>query len=391
MKSTLPLILLGRALSLSAAPAAPPRPPEAAVLEAWISAQQFRHAELPSFGGMKIHPGTAFTSAEGRPYFRVSPYSANLAVLGMLRAKAPGGVQLAGPWIAWYFAHLHPQSAPDGVPDEHFYLADGGGETTCVKPGDPRLCHFNDATDSAAATFFSVLWAAHAAGMPKATLQAAGRKQLVETLGEVLLKLQQPDGLCWAKAGYRAEYLEDNCEVFAGLRDLASLEREVFGDAGRAAFYRQAAERVRQGILTELYDPKTKLYLVAKFENGSRTATHLDQWFPDTQAQSWPHLFGVVRPDDPKTTAALSAVNSHWNGVTKPDWAANPGEINSGAIEAGAACAALLAGDTRRVRIYLRAVQRLKFPPSPDVPGFDWPFTIAEAGWLLQIVTPMPD
>lgn len=391
MKSTLPPILICFALSIGAAFAEPPRPPDAAVLEHWISAQQFRNPESPSFGGLKIHPGVAFTSTDGRQYFRVSPYSANLAVLGMLRTKAPGCVQLAGHWIDWYFAHLHSQSAPDGVPDEHFYLADGGGETTCVKPGDRLLCHFNDATDSAAATFFSVLWAAHEAGLARTALHTAGRKKLVETLGEVLFRLQQPDGLCWAKADYRAEYLEDNCEVFAGLRDLANLDRDVFDDAERSAFYRQAANRVRQGILTELYDPKTKLYLVAKFENGSRAAADLDKWFPDTQAQSWPHLFGVVSPADPKTMAAMAAVNAHWNGATKPDWAANPGGINNGAIEAGDACAALLTGDTRRVRTYLQAVKRLKFPKSADAPGFEWPFTVAEAGWLLQIVTQMPD
>ena len=391
MKSTLSLIPICIALSICAAFAEPPRPPDAAVLAHWINAQQFRNPELPSHGGLKVHPGVATIGADGKRYCRVSPYSANLGVLGMLRTKAPGCVNLADHWIRWYFAHLNTQSAPDGVPYEHFYLADGGGETTCVKPGDSVLCHYNDATDSAAATFFSVLWAAHEAGFASTTLNTAGRKKLVETLAEVLLDLQQTDGLCWAKSDFRVKYLEDNCEVFAGLRDLANLEHDVFNDAGHSTLYRNAAARVQQGIFKELYDPKTKLYVIAKFEDNNRAAADLDKWFPDTQAQSWPHLFGVVSPADPKTRGVMFAVNARWSGQIKPDWAANPDQINHGSIEAGDAYAALLAGDTQRVRTYVQAVKRLKFPASADASGFEWPFNVAEAGWLLQIVTQMPE
>ncbi len=390
MKTSCLLISVLLALSSVAALAEPPRSPEAAVLEQWIRAQQFHNRELPSFGGLKIHPGAAATSAEGKQYFRVSPYFANLGVLGMLRSRSPGGVDVADHWIRWYFAHLNPHSAPDGVPYEHFYLAEGGGETTCVKLGDPALCHHNDATDSAAATFFSVLWVAHEAGLAPATLNTPGRKQQVEALAEVLLALQQADGLCWAKSDYRVKYLEDNCEVFAGLRALANLEQQVFNDAGRATCYRNAADRVQRGILKELYDSPTKLYRVAKFENNQRPAPDLTKWYPDTQAQSWPHLFGVVSSTDPKTRSVRAAVNALWNGQTKPDWAANPGQINHGWIEAGPAYAALLAGETQRVRTYIQAVKRLKFPKS-GVAGFEWPFTVADAGWLLGLVRQLPD
>lgn len=385
MKSTRTLILIGIALSMCPAFAEPPHRDDADVLAHWINALQYRDSKLPGYGGLKIHPGVAATSADGKQYCRVSPYVANLGVLGMLRTKAPGCVNIADQWIHWYFAHLNPQSAPDGVPYEHFYLADGSGETTCVKPGDHFLCHYNDATDSAAATFFSVLWAAHEAGIARTALNAGGRKKLVEALADVLLKLQQADGLCWAKGDYRVKYLEDNCEVFAGLRDLANLEHDVFNDPEHSTFYRKAAVRVQQGILKELYEPKTELYLIAKSEDNNRPAADLDKWFPDTQAQLWPILFGVVEPTDPKSLAVLSAVNAHWSGGTKPDWAANPGQINNGWVEAGNAYAALLAGDTKRVRTYLEAVKQLKFPKAAEGSGFEWPFSINDAGWLLQI------
>ena len=187
-----------------------------------------------AFGGLRIHHTVAAKGADGTPYFRVSPYNSNLAVSGLLRTGTAEMLQIAQCWIRWYFNHLTPQSAPDGVPLEHFYTVDGKSETTCVKPGDARLCHFNDATDSAAATFFCVLEAARQAGLANSIFIENRTK--IEALATTLLQLQQADGLFWAKMDYRAKYLEDNCEVFAGLRDLAALQRAVFQDEEEALF-----------------------------------------------------------------------------------------------------------------------------------------------------------
>lgn len=382
------IFLLYIAFSVPAPCSEPLFSPDTVLLARWIAGQQYNQAGLPGYGGIKIGEGVAATGVGGSPYYRVNPYSANLGVLGLLRTGVPECPRVAGLWIDWYFAHLNALSAPDGVPCDHFYHADGGGETTCVRPDDRSLCQFNDATDSAAATFFSVLWAARQAGVPATTLNQPGRKRQVESLADVLLKLQQTDGLCWAKSDYRVKYLEDNCEVFAGLNALADLEREVFGDPIRSAYYGNAARRVRKGILKELYNPQTKLFLVAQFEDDHRSATDLNHWYPDTQAQAWPCLFGVVSPADPRARVALAAVDSHWHGDARPDWAAHPEQIDHGWIEAGSAYAALLAGETNRVRIYVRAVKRLKFPTSAGPPRFAWPFSVADAGWLLEIMTP---
>ncbi len=389
MKFIFAALLIWLTLTSNAQSAESPRRGESALLARWLADQQYSNPGQPSFGGIKINPGVAAVGPDGTAYGRVSPYFSNLAVLGLLRVRAPESATIADRWITWYGAHLETNSAPAGVPEEHFYKLDGSGETTCVKPGDPLLCHHNDATDSAAATFFSVLWAAHQAGVTPARWNTPERKQLVETLAGVLLKLQQTDGLCWAKSDYHVKYLEDNSEVFAGLVDLAQLERTVFNDPARATFYRQAAERVQQGIANELYDPQRKLYVVAKFEDNQCPPASLDKWYPDTQAQFWPHLFGVVAPRDPKTRAVMSAVNAHWNGQAKPDWLANPEQINGGWIEAGAAYAALLAGEAKPVQNYLQAVRRLKFPKSAGLPGFEWPFSVADAGWLLQTLDQM--
>lgn len=373
--------------------------PDALMLARWIGQRQFQNPALPSYGAIADADGPAAIGTDGKPYYNVSPYSANLAVIGLLQSGAPNAPDVAGRWIAWYFAHLSGQSAPDGVPYNHFYRADGAGETTCVKPGDPALCHYNDATDSAAATFFSVLWSAHEAHTitgraevpfrqnPDLMFNTPERKQQVEKLATLVLTLQQRDGLCWAKNNYRVKYLEDNSEVFAGLCALANLERDVFNDPQRATLYHDAAERVCTGILAELYAPKTGLFRVAKFENGDCPAPNLDTWYPDTQAQLWPVLFGVLPAHDPSARTVAAAVNEHWNGHTRPDWARDPQHVNQGWAEAGHACAAMLMGETNRVRIYYEAVKRYKFKSVAGKPQFAAPFSVDDAGWLLRILT----
>lgn len=364
--------------------------PDALLIARWITSQQYSNPDLRSYGALKVFPDPSFVSTNGEKYCRSSPYYCDLAVLGLLRAKAPGSTQVADHWIAWYFAHLNPHSAPDGVPYEHFYHLDGTGETICLAPGNQFLCDYNDATDSAAATFFSVLWAARDAEGASAPANSAAQKPAIEKLADVVLRLQQVDGLCWAKADYRVKYTEDNSEVFAGLRDLANLERAIFHDSQKAIFYQQAAEKVRSGILSELYDSHSRLFRVAKSAVPSLSNANLDQWYADTQAQFWPILSGVIGPADPRTHAVVSAVDTHWNGSIKPDWATQPDKINDGWIEAGSARAAMLAGDTNRISSYVRAVERLKFEKSAGEFELKYPFDIGDASWFLQILAALP-
>lgn len=390
MQTVLFLFLASVALSSPALRAESTLSPDALLLARWIADQQYSNPNLPGFGALKVFPAPAFVTTNGAKYCRTSPYYSDLAVLGLLRTRAPGCAQLADRWIRWYFTHLTPPSAPDGVPYEHFYYPDGAGETTCAKPGDQFLCHYNDATDSAAATFFSVLWARSMEGSPLAA-DFSSHKPAIEKLAGVLLNLQQPDGLCWAKTDYRVKYTEDNSEVFAGLRDLASLEREIFHDSEKAVLYQETAEKVRSGILSELYDPREHLFRIAKFETLSHTAVNLNQWYPDTQAQFWPTLWGVLSPTDPRARAIVSAMDAHWNGTIKPDWSAHPEKINDGWIEAGSALSALLAGDTARVRNYVQAVERVKFVRTSGALKLKYPFDIGDASWFLQILAKVRD
>ncbi len=360
------------------------------LVAAWIAGQQYANSQLSSFGGIRVGQGTAYVTASGLRYCRVSPYSANLAVRALLEVKAPQAVPVAERWMEWYFAHLNSQDAPDGIPCDHFYFPDGGGETTCVKPGDPFLCNYNDATDSAAATFFSVLWAAYEAGTPLAELNTPERRLEIKKLADVLMKLQQPDGLFWAKADYRVKYLEDNCEVFAGLGALADLESNVSDDSKASARYRTAADRVQRAIFRELYDSRAQLFRIAKFENGSCPPANLNTWYPDTQAQLWPVIFGVMAPTDSRARALSGAINNYWNGRMHPGWADDPERVNQGWIEAGHAYGALLLGDSNQVRTWVGAVKHYKFQAAHEKLSFAWPFSVDDAGWLVRLMASEP-
>ncbi len=255
-------------------------------------------------------------------------------------------------------------------------------------PGDRRLCNYNDATDSAAATFFRVLAAYIASGGSPDVLKRSGRKQQVERIATTLLDLQQPDGLMWAKRDYRAKFLEDNCEVYDGLRALAVLEKTVYKDEGGQSKFSLAADRVRRGIVKELYDANSKHWIVAKDESGKRTLADLNRWYPDMQSQMWPLLWGVVSSSDERARSITNALNAIWNGASPShqSWAKDPQAVNGGWINADAAYAAQLGGDEVQIAVYLKAVKQLKYPASATAPQFPWPFTIADAGWLLRIL-----
>ena len=380
------VLILSLTFLVSAARAgmAPTSASAAGDLLQWLTGLQYTDPSQSSFGGVRVHSTSGAVGTNGLPYYRVSPYIGNLAVLGLVRSHRPEALPVAKRWIAWFLAHLDAASAPDGVPFEHFYLEDGSGETVCVKPGDPHLCRYNDATDSAITTFFSVLQAYILAKGSSEILVAEGAREKIEHMASVLLQLRNPDGLFWAKQDYRAKYLEDNCEVYAGLDALTTIERSVYKDDKRAARYAGEASHLRAAILKEFYDPLHGRYDIAVFEDGSRKTADLNIWYPDLQAQFWPHLFGVVAASNAKSQAALAGLNGLWNGKAHPDWASEPEKVNGGWISADIAYAALLAGERQRIPHYIACVERLKLSPPKR---FSWPFTASDGGWLLLILS----
>ena len=343
----------------------------------WIKSLQYTGEGLPSFGAVKIHHTPGHIAPDQAAYFRVVPYNSNLGLLGLLRTPGVGGRLITERWIDWYLSHLDLVGVPPGVVYDHWYLADGTGETTCPPGIAPALCDYDDASDSYAATFLGVVWAYYQAGGSAAFLSAAGNKQKFETIAEVILALQQPDGLTWARDDWHVKYLMDNSEVFWGLWSMARLEAEVFGDPAAAQRYQDAAEQVRNGIFDSLYNPGTSLYRVAKHADGTYVEADLNVWYPGTVALVWPHLLGVTEGDAPMAQAQMDALNESWDGSPNDDWTSQVVDP-TGFLWPSIGQAALLAGDGDRAAAHAAFVRGLTFPT------FDGLFTVDDGGWLLM-------
>ena len=81
----------------------------------WIKGLQYTDPAYPSLGAIRVHHSPGYIAPNGDAYYRVVPYSASLAVAGLLRAPCPGRLSVAEQWIDWYLSHLEPSGTPPGV------------------------------------------------------------------------------------------------------------------------------------------------------------------------------------------------------------------------------------------------------------------------------------
>ena len=389
----------GRFLSQQGAGVVPADALARARLTEWMVSLQYTNPSLPSYGAIKIHHDPGHIDGNGVAFFRVLPYSTNLGVLGLLRARRPLALTVAERWIDWYLGHLNPNGTPADVVYDHWYTADGTGETTCVDAQTAIKCNWDDASDSYAATFLTMVQAYVEVGASadRARTQngilasdfVRARRIGIEKVAQVILFLQQADGLTWAKDNFRVKFTMDNSEVYRGLRAMEQLERDVFNDLAAAATYQSAAERVRKGMLEAqpqlafpepLLNGATDLFRVAKFENGTFQEADLDQWFPGTVALQWPYVFGVIEPRSTRAAKQLAAMNASWDGSPNLDWTTTTVDP-TGFLWPSIGYAARRAGDGVRARRHADFVLSRRFP------DFDYPWTIDDAGWLLQTLS----
>ncbi len=352
-------------------------------LASWINSLQYTDPALQSFGAIKIHYSPGFCGYDC--YYRVAPYHANLAVVGLLRAPVLGKLEVTENWIQWQLNHVVTSSyIYPGVVVDHWYRARGDGETTCLDPRDSRLCDYSDSHGSFAATFLGVAWEYYNAGGSAAFLNVPGNKEIFERIGGVILGLQQEDGLV-SENSSSVKYLMDNSEVYWGLKSMEALEARIFNDRTASQMYARAAAQVQNGIRYSLYDPDTGLYRVAVHDGGYWNAD-LSNWYPGTVSLLWPSLFSVTQGNSKIARTQISALNSTWNGAVEPDWTTYLVDPD-GFPWASIGYTALLAGDCGRARAHLRLVKAEKFPSASKKPGFDWPFPVDDAGWLLRTLS----
>jgi hypothetical protein len=201
---------------------------------------------------------------------QINPYFTNLALVSLVRLKE---WELVQRHVDWYLHHIN----------ENGYINDFElQETVEVDTGKA------DSEDSYHATLFSLI-----AEMIRATGEVdwiAPRQAELAYLLQAIARLQQKDGLTWAKHSYRVKYLMDNCEVAKGFQD-ASYLFTMFGDDSLS----QEASRRAQACLSGIQSMYSRLrQSYAMYDHhypGWR------KWYPDVTSQAFPIVYGFASPD----------------------------------------------------------------------------------------------
>jgi hypothetical protein len=290
---------------------------------------------------------------------QISPYFGNRAAIGL--AVAGGHTAAVQAWMAWYVAHLNATDVWGTSGTIYDYNVAGSVETSTGTA---------DSTDAYAGTFLSLALAFYQTNDPVAQRYIASiRPQIAEVAG-VLTAGQQPDGLTWALPNYQIKYLMDNCEVYHGLHDYATL-LAALGDPTDAAAFTARANASAAGIAGELWNAAAGEYYDALGTGGVTTAVDWTN-YQSGAAELFPVLHGVVAPSSSQAQAVYSKFNTafdDWDALQIPDeypWAL-------------VSTAAALMNDRARANAYIAAVDA-KYVAA----GYPYPWYDAEGGWFVQ-------
>lgn len=228
------------------------------------------------------------------------PYFSNMAALAMLSDER--GHEPVRRYMDWYVLNIN-------RPDRYGMVGTMYDWTKI--DGAWHKTYDYDSADSYAATFLSLaLSYTHAKG--DVSWAAANIQPLVD-IAEVLMKLQDQDGLIWAKPRYYVKFLMDNAENYRGLRDAETL-MAYLGRFDLSIRYGSAAHRVSDGMEKRMWLPEQQVYAWAIY---GRWWSRVPQkkWYPDTVGQIYPVVFGVVDPKSDRANHLYAYLNMHY-----PEW-----------------------------------------------------------------------
>jgi len=288
----------------------------------------------------------------------IVPYYSNLAALGL--TKTPAHYSQVKAWMEWYINHLNNPDKWGLYCTVYDYNVSGTTET----PTNDA-----DSTDSYAATFVSLAWAYWQTRNADAQAYIRTLRDQLDCIGRVMVQTQQRNGLTWAKPDYQIQYLMDNCEVYKGLSDLAKLFQYAFNDSSGAAYYNSYAANALSGIQTVLWDCAHNDY----FAYAGAPTSNWKTWYPDSTAQLFPVLSGVLAPSSSRAKQLYNRFNSKW-----PNWTSL--KFPDSFPWALVSDAAALMSDSTRVNNYIISIQN-KYVNK----NFPWPWYCAESGWFIRV------
>jgi len=177
---------------------------------------------------------------------RVMPYFSNFAAMGLLaRPQYAPEVKL---WMDWYFAHMNfpDRNGVEGTIYDYIITMPAGTEEIMMSGGKE---HF-DSIDSYASTFLVLL---------KKYYQVTGNddylidnRENIEIIADVMVSVQQSDGLTWAITDYKVKYLMDNAEVYEGFEAIEWITRNVYNDKDKADYWEECKNAVADGVENKL-------------------------------------------------------------------------------------------------------------------------------------------
>jgi hypothetical protein len=287
---------------------------------------------------------------------KINPYFSNLAAIGLTKDRKYHPQVKA--WMQWYIRHLN-HSDKWGL---HCSMYDYGVSGTAETPLNDA-----DSTDSYAATFLSLAWAFWQTGDDDARAYIKAHSRQLSCIAGVLIHTQQSNGLTWAKPDYQIQFLMDNTEVYRGLRDAASL-LDALQKPKASNWYSERAELVAKGIRDNLWDAANGNY----FTYVGAPATDWTDWYPDSTAQLFPVLHGVISPSESRAQELYETFNQKW-----PNWTTQFADPFPWVAVSGAAARM---GDRARVNQYIQTIQTTYVAT-----GFPYPWYCAEAGWFMRV------
>jgi hypothetical protein len=164
----------------------------------------------------------------------------------------------------------------------------------------------------------------------------------------------------------------DNCEVYRGLKDAASLFNAM-GDSTKGSYYASLADQNLNGI-NSLWMSNLGLWAVDKESDGTFVTPKMSTWYADATAQLFPILEQVVPASDPRMQSAYAKFNAAW-----PGWPTLSFQSQDEFPWCLVGAAAALMGDSTRAQQYLNAITTKYVTP-----GFAYPMYNMEAGWYMR-------
>ncbi len=253
-------------------------------------------------GNGSLHPAVKIMGYYGvsadMDRFWVRPYIVNLYCFELL--EYPAMRPVVRDYLEWYMARLNDRDlyGISGTLYDLFVTRDGGEEWT----GE------YDSADSYGATLLSLI-RRYVDVTGDRSLADEHRKQM-ETIGDMILGLQDLDGLTYVWPGHDSKYLMDNCEVYMGLRDFAALRQSLWDI--RDGRFAQAAARVRGGILRQLFEPVSLMFYYGLDRDGTRYESSWSKMYPDSIGQYYPIAYEVIDPGTPLARWLWGQFDARW-------------------------------------------------------------------------------